>query len=86
MARSIWVVVSGAERARCKWCRDQILWVTSASRPGARAKALAFNVPAPQALERRRNDETRVVFESWPLAALHAITCRARPRKGRTAA
>lgn len=78
MARSIWVVTSGSSRARCKYCGDQILWVTSASRPGARAKALPFNVPAPAALETRRNDETRVAFELWPMAALHAITCRAR--------
>lgn len=78
MARSIMVVTSGATRGRCKYCRDQILWVTSASRPGAPAKSLAFSLPAPQPLEVRRNDETRVTFEAWPLAALHVVTCRAR--------
>ena len=86
MTRSILVVASGATRGRCTYCRDRILWVTSASRPGSRAKALAFNLPAPAPLAVRRNDETRVTFEEWPLAALHVVTCRARPRTRRRAA
>lgn len=74
--RSIWIVASGASESRCTFCRDRILWVTTMSRPGHRAKNIAFNRPAPAPLEVRRNDEIRVTFERWPAAALHVITCR----------
>lgn len=81
--RLIRVVTSvGVTEARCKFCRDRILWVTRASAPGRPARALPFNRPRPWPLE---VDETEsgLVIETWPASALHLGTCQGDRSRGR---
>lgn len=77
-SHTITVVASNAKEGRCRYCRERILWVTTASEPRRPARTLPFNVPRPIPLSVRRNDESGIVFEVWSSASLHTETCRRR--------
>lgn len=85
-SRLITVVASSLERGRCRYCGAPILWATTTSSPGHPAKSLPFSVPRPFPLSVTRNDETGVVFEHWPKAALHFRSCPDRPKQTSTKA
>lgn len=77
-SRTVVVVASTVTHGRCRYCHDPILWATTASTPGQRARTLPFNRPRPYPLSTTRNDEIGLVFEAWPSSSLHFTTC-ARP-------
>lgn len=88
--RTVQVVSSiPVKEGRCKYCRARILFAMRASRPGHPAMLLPFDPPRPWPLSHVRNDETGLVIETWPAAALHFTTCthkpvrKFRPRRGR---
>lgn len=79
--RLVTIAAVTVSRGTCRYCGQGVLWATTASRPGYPSKTLPFNPPRPFPLSTRRNDETGVVFEDWPRAALHVITCKRQPAR-----
>lgn len=80
-ARTIKVCTLGIEEGRCKYCRDRILWATTASAPGKPARTLPFTWPRPWPISAERNDETGLDFEVWPREKLHFTTCARQPAR-----
>lgn len=83
--RLLTIVASSVTRGRCRYCRQPIVWATTASEPGKPARSLPFTAPRPFPLSVTRNDDTGVAFEHWPKAALHFKSCAYRPPRKRTA-
>jgi len=78
-SRLICVVTAGISEARCKYCRDRIVWATTASQRGKPSRTLPFTWPRPFPLRQERNDETGIGFEYWPAEKLHFVTCPHQP-------
>jgi hypothetical protein len=77
--RTIPVVPDRVHRkGRCRYCRRPVIWATTPTRVGKRARCLPFDA-RPVPLRRERNDETGVVIEFWPRASLHVVTCPKHP-------
>lgn len=75
--RLVTVALVGIHEGRCRYCRRRVLWATTQSKPGQRARTLPFDLPRPWPLRTERNNETGIEFEVWPAAAKHFATCRA---------
>jgi hypothetical protein len=80
-SRTVTIVASTVTQGRCRYCGAGILWATTESRPGARARTLPFNRPRPVALSTSRNDEIGLVFETWPSSSLHFASCTRPPAR-----
>lgn len=76
--RLVGIVALGITEARCKYCRDRILWVTTASEPGKPSRTLPFTYPRPFPV-RVETNAAGIRFEYWPRESLHLLTCRRQP-------
>lgn len=76
--RLVGIVALGITEARCKYCRERILWVTTASEPGKPSRTLPFTYPRPFPV-RVETNAAGIQFEYWPRESLHLLTCRRQP-------
>lgn len=67
------VLKGSARRGKCKFCRQRIVWATTAPH----GKTLPFDREPVYAPELRT--ENGLVFERWPVDTLHIVTCKSRP-------
>jgi len=78
--RYVYVVSWNRHDGRCKYCRQSIVWATT-----ARGKMLPLN-PGAFILEVKRDPETRVRYDVLEADASHIVTCANRPpRRGKSA-